>query len=127
MRATPGKNNPRELTIRSALHRSGLRFRVGYPIPDAPRRSIDICFTRQRIAVFLDGCFWHGCPEHGSTPKANREWWLKKIQANQQRDADTNLKLRNAGWTVLRFWEHESLEDVVSQIMTHVSAVNAPI
>jgi DNA mismatch endonuclease, patch repair protein len=116
MRATPGRDNPRELAVRSALHRAGFRFRVAYPLPDLPRRSIDISFPRQRIAIFLDGCFWHGCPEHGTMAKANADWWAKKIKANQLRDADTNRRLIAAGWSVLRFWEHEELEQVLERI-----------
>lgn len=95
-----------ELALRSRLHSAGLRFRVTYPIPERPRRSIDLAFTRMRVAVFVDGCFWHGCPLHGGTPTTNRSFWAAKRNENLARDQDTNLCLERAGWTVLRLWEH---------------------
>lgn len=95
-----------ELELRSLLHRRGLRFRVHALLPGLRRRS-DIVFTRARVAVFVDGCFWHGCPEHGSWPKQNANWWREKIEANQRRDLDTDARLKAAGWTVVRVWEHD--------------------
>jgi DNA mismatch endonuclease, patch repair protein len=95
-----------ELELRSLLHRRGLRFRVHALLPGLRRRS-DIVFTRARVAVFVDGCFWHGCPEHGSWPKQNADWWREKIEANQRRDRDTDARLKAAGWTVVRVWEHD--------------------
>ena len=95
-----------ELELRSLLHRRGLRFRVHALLPGLRRRS-DIVFTRARVAVFVDGCFWHGCPEHGSWPKQNADWWREKIEANQRRDRDTDARLKAAGWTVIRVWEHD--------------------
>ena len=95
-----------ELELRSLLHRRGLRFRVHALLPGMRRRS-DIVFTRARVAVFMDGCFWHGCPEHGTWPKQNADWWRKKIEANKRRDRDTDARLTAAGWTVIRVWEHE--------------------
>lgn len=97
-----------EIELRRALHRRGLRFRVQVKVPGNRRRTIDIAFTRARLAVFVDGCFWHGCPEHGTRPRANSEWWAWKIERNQRRDRDTDAHLRDAGWQVLRFWEHDS-------------------
>lgn len=96
-----------ELALRSALHAYGLRYRVQIPVPGNRRRRIDIAFTRVRVAVFVDGCFWHGCPDHGTRPATNREWWDWKIKRNRDRDADTNLLLTKEGWTVIRVWEHE--------------------
>lgn len=78
-------------------------------MPGMRRRTIDIAFTRAKIAVFVDGCFWHGCPLHGVAPKNNAEWWLRKIAANRARDEDTSRNLEAQGWTVLRFWEHEEV------------------
>ena len=75
-------------------------------LPMNRRRTVDIAFTRARLAVFVDGCFWHGCPEHGVRPKTNEDWWRWKIQRNQARDEDTTQLLENAGWIVLRLWEH---------------------
>lgn len=109
-----------ELALRRILHARGLRFRVEYPVPGAPRRSIDVAFTRARLAIFIDGCFWHGCPEHGTQPKNNSSWWSEKFQANQRRDADTNRLLRNVGWTVLRVWEHENPHDVAAQVQSYL-------
>lgn len=95
-----------ELELRSLLHRRGLRFRVHALLPGLRRRS-DVVFTRARVVVFVDGCFWHGCPEHGTWPKQNADWWREKIEANQRRDRDTDAKLRAAGWNVIRVWEHD--------------------
>ena len=106
MRRTPRRDTPCELAIRSAAHRLGLRFRVDWPLPGTRRRA-DLAFPRARVAVFVDGCFWHGCPEHGTWPKANATWWRKKILANVERDRDTDDRLERAGWSSLRFWEHE--------------------
>ena len=105
-----------EVAVRRRLHASGLRYRVQYPVPQMSRRTIDIAFTRVRLAVFIDGCFWHGCWEHPSVPLANREWWLRKIARNQERDAETTAHLRSTRWLVLRYWEHEPPELVADAI-----------
>ncbi|MGW6567424.1 very short patch repair endonuclease [Streptomyces sp. NPDC054975] len=97
-----------ELAVRRLLHASGLRYRVNVPVPGMPRRTIDIVFGPAKIAVFLDGCFWHGCPQHATHPKANAEWWRTKLDKNMARDRETTAHLEAQGWTVLRFWEHES-------------------
>ena len=102
------KGTDAEIALRRELYRRGLRYRVGYEVLKKPRRVADVAFPGLRIAVFVDGCFWHGCPEHASWPKQNAEFWRQKIEANQLRDVDTNERLRSMGWTVLRFWEHES-------------------
>lgn len=96
-----------ERELRSALHRTGLRFRVHVRPLAGVRREADIVFPKARVAVFVDGCFWHGCPEHASWPKANAHWWREKIEANRRRDADTDERLRAAGWMVIRMWTHE--------------------
>lgn len=95
-----------ELALRSELHRRGLRYRVQIKVPGNNRRTIDIAFTRARLAVYVDGCFWHGCPEHHVRPKANSAWWAWKIERNQARDRDTDRELLSRGWEVLRVWEH---------------------
>lgn len=97
-----------ELALRQEIYRIGLRYRVGYEVLKKPRRVADVAFPGRKIAVFVDGCFWHGCPEHATWPKRNAEFWRQKIEANRQRDADTNARLQALGWTALRFWSHES-------------------
>lgn len=99
------------MAIRRLLHAQGLRYRVAYPVPGQRRRTIDIAFTRAKLAVFIDGCFWHGCPEHGTKPRSNRDWWAAKIAANRARDEQTNAALLSVGWRVLRFWEHQDPAD----------------
>ncbi|MFG3506335.1 very short patch repair endonuclease [Streptomyces sp. NPDC047821] len=96
-----------EVAVRKLLHAAGMRYRVNVPVPGMPRRTIDIAFGRAKIAVFLDGCFWHGCPEHATQPKANADWWRSKLEKNVARDRETTRHLQEAHWTVLRFWEHE--------------------
>jgi DNA mismatch endonuclease (patch repair protein) len=96
-----------EMLIRKEAHRRGLRYRVDKTIPGMPRRRADMIFAGAKVAVFVDGCFWHSCPEHTSIPRANREWWVAKLEKNQQRDRATDAHLHELGWTVLRFWEHE--------------------
>lgn len=96
-----------ELALRRELHRRGLRYRVQQRIEGLPRRKVDIVFSRARLIVLVDGCFWHGCEQHRSTPRTNTDWWAWKIQRTQERDADTNRRLAKLGWSVLRVWEHE--------------------
>jgi DNA mismatch endonuclease, patch repair protein len=105
-----------EVALRRELHRRGLRFRVQLPVPGNRRRTIDIAFTRAKLAVFVDGCFWHGCPEHGVKPSTNSEWWRWKLARNQERDADTARLLEEAGWTVLRLWEHEDVGAAAAEV-----------
>ena len=116
MQLQASRDTAPERTLRSALHRSGLRFRVHVrPVPGI-RREADIVFPAARVAVFVDGCFWHGCPEHASWPKANAEWWRRKIEGNRERDDDTDERLREAGWTVVRMWTHEDPTAKASEI-----------
>lgn len=110
MRANRGRDTGPELAVRRALHARGLRYRVDHPVPFDRRRRADIVFTRAEVAVFIDGCFWHGCPEHGTTPRTNTAFWTAKIARNRERDQDTTDRLDALGWTVLRFWEHENPE-----------------
>ena len=109
-----------EVLLRRELHARGLRYRVALPIASNRRRSIDIAFTRARLAVFVDGCFWHACPDHGTAPVANSEWWRTKLGANVARDRDTTRLLEASGWTVLRIWEHvdpAAAADLVDQTL----------
>jgi DNA mismatch endonuclease, patch repair protein len=105
MQSTKRRDTAAELALRSALYRLGMRFRVDAQLPGTRRRA-DLVFRRARVAVFVDGCFWHGCPQHGTWPKANADWWRAKIEANRRRDKDTTQHLAAAGWFVIRFWEH---------------------
>lgn len=116
MQATKGRDNGAELRLRSALHRLGLRFRVHRRILAGSTRTVDIVFVRRRLAVFVDGCFWHGCPAHMTWPKSNPDWWRAKIEANRRRDEDTDARLIAAGWRVVRIWEHELTEDAAHHI-----------
>lgn len=116
MSKTRQRDNAREVSLRSALHRRGLRFRLHRRIIDGSKRTVDVVFPRARLAVFLDGCFWHGCPLHASWPKTNADWWRAKIETNRQRDRDTDERLTATGWTVIRIWEHEKLEEAVKRV-----------
>lgn len=120
MQLTARRDTPCEVAIRSAVHVMGLRFRVDWPLPGTRRRA-DLAFIRARVAVFVDGCFWHCCPEHGTWPKANAEWWRHKIVTNVQRDRDTDARLRANGWTVLRFWEHDDVSRAAQVIRRTVA------
>jgi DNA mismatch endonuclease (patch repair protein) len=101
----PRRSTGPELALRRELHRRGLRYRVDLAgLPGRP----DIVFTRARLAVFVDGCFWHRCPEHGTLPRNNAAWWLAKLERNVARDRAKDEALRGLGWTVLHVWEHES-------------------
>ncbi|NEA55705.1 very short patch repair endonuclease [Streptomyces sp. SID13666] len=111
-----------ELAVRRLLHAAGHRYRVNAPVPGIPRRTIDIVFGKAKVAVFLDGCFWHGCPEHATRPKSNAEWWRQKLDRNMARDRDTTTHLTDAGWTVLRFWEHEDPAVVAGRVAATVAA-----
>lgn len=118
MRANPRRDTKPEIALRSVLHRRGLRFRKDLPIR-LPERTVrpDIVFPRQRLAVFVDGCFWHRCPIHGTSPKANSEYWGPKLERNVERDRTVNQQLHDAGWTVLRAWEHEPAEAAATRVL----------
>lgn len=108
MVANKRRDTSTELAVRRELHSRGLRYRVDLaPIPELRRRA-DVVFTRARLAVFVDGCFWHRCPVHGTLPKRNADYWIPKLAANVERDRDTDRHLQEAGWRVLRLWEHEA-------------------
>lgn len=106
-----------ELDLRRRLHRQGYRYRVNHPLPGLPRRRADLTFTANRVVVFVDGCFWHGCPEHGTSPRNNGEWWGEKLSRNVARDHETDTILTAAGWTVVRIWEHEQPEVAVQRVI----------
>jgi DNA mismatch endonuclease (patch repair protein) len=114
-----------EKALRSLLHVHGLRFRVCMRPLRQVRRTADVVFTHLRIAVFVDGCFWHGCPSHYKEPKTNTLYWADKIAGNRRRDEDTNTLLRTAGWTVIRIWEHEDPEKAAQVVIRIVSDARA--
>lgn len=117
MAAIRRRDTKAEVTLRSALHRLGYRFRKDYPIrAEGKLVRPDIAFTRRRVAVFVDGCFWHSCPEHGRQPAVNGEYWSPKLEGNVRRDREQTTALQAVGWTVLRFWEHEEVEDTLVTI-----------
>jgi DNA mismatch endonuclease (patch repair protein) len=124
------KGTDAEVALRRELYRRGLRYRVGFEVLKKPRRVADIAFPSLCIAVFVDGCFWHGCPEHATWPKRNAEFWRQKIEANRLRDADTNARLQSIGWRVMRFWEHEppvEAAETILQVVTMAKSIqNGP-
>lgn len=125
MSRTRGRDTAPERALRSLLHRRGLRFRVDYPPVRGVRRRADIVFTRARVAVFIDGCFWHGCPVHATWPRTNAAFWKDKIETNRARDRDTDRRLEEAGWVVLRFWEHEAPEAAAERVASVVATRRA--
>jgi len=107
MRANKARDTGPERRLRSLLHKAGLRYRVNAkPLPTL-RRTADVVFSAVRVAVFVDGCYWHGCPEHYRPARVNNEFWRNKIEGNRARDRETDQLLTDAGWTVIRIWEHE--------------------
>lgn len=117
MQANRRRDTKPELAVRRAAYAAGLRYRVDFrPILTLNRRA-DLVFTRAKVAVFVDGCFWHGCPEHHTIAKTNASFWADKVRRNRERDANTDELLGEAGWTVVRAWEHEPAELVVAQIV----------
>lgn len=116
MQSNRGRDTKPELALRSAAHALGLRYRVSArPLPNV-RRTADMVFSSARVAVFLDGCFWHGCPEHHTVAATNASFWAEKVLTNRARDRDTDRKLADAGWTSIRVWEHEDPEQAASKI-----------
>ncbi len=105
-----------ELALRRELHGRGLRYRVDRSPVMGMRARVDVVFGPAQVAVFVDGCYWHSCPEHGSLPASNREWWREKFAANRERDARTNQCLIEAGWSPIRVWEHEDVVEAADRI-----------
>jgi DNA mismatch endonuclease (patch repair protein) len=121
MQANRRSDTKPEVTLRKALHRLGYRYRKDLLIklPDTRVRP-DIVFTRRKIAIFIDGCFWHVCPQHGRQPTTNEWYWTPKLRRNLERDSKANAALQEAGWTVLRIWEHEPLEQAIQAVRSAV-------
>lgn len=121
----PSRDTKPELALRRELHRRGLRYRVDMAPLAGLRRRADMAFTRRRAFVFVDGCFWHRCPEHGTDPRNNSGWWRTKLDRNVARDRHTDAALREAGWTVVRVWEHDDpirSADVVAAVIAAAGA-----
>lgn len=122
MRGNRGRDTGPELALRRALHARGLRYFVNRrPVPTI-RRTADLVFPTARLAVFVDGCFWHGCPTHHVAAKANAEFWAEKVRRTRERDAETDLQLAEEGWTVLRIWEHVAVEQAAD--LVHEAVLN---
>ncbi|MEU8886835.1 very short patch repair endonuclease [Streptomyces sp. NPDC048442] len=120
MQAIRSRDTVPERLVRRLLHAQGLRYRVSArPLPDL-RRTADLVFRPAKVAVFIDGCYWHGCPEHYVPPKTNPGYWSGKVAGNMARDRDTNRRLSEAGWLVLRFWEHEPAAACAARIAAEV-------
>ena len=121
MQGNRSRDTSPEMAVRRELHRRGYRYRVAARVvPENKRNTVDIVFPRERLAVFVDGCFWHGCAEHYRQPGSNTEYWSTKIERNQQRDAEVSERLSADGWKVARFWEHEpalAVADRVEQLV----------
>lgn len=116
MRAQRRRDTAPEVALRRELHRRGARFFVDRaPLPGLRRRA-DLVFPRKRVAVYVDGCFWHSCPQHATAPKNNAQWWSDKLAANVVRDRDTDARLADAGWTVVRIWEHEDPMEAADRV-----------
>jgi DNA mismatch endonuclease (patch repair protein) len=122
MAANRRKDTGPERRVRSKLHAEGLRFRVDLAVRVEGERPIrpDVVFPKQRVVLFIDGCFWHGCPDHGTSPATNRDYWTPKIEENRARDVRHDATLRAAGWTVLRAWEHEDPALVAQRVASAV-------
>ena len=120
MKATRRRDTLPEVALRSILHRAGFRFYVDKVIAKELRVRADLVFPKKRVAVFVDGCFWHSCPNHGTLPKSNRSWWIEKLAGNVSRDANANEYLRKLGWNVIRVWEHESPQSAADKIISMI-------
>lgn len=127
MQSNKGRDTKPELAIRRLLHARGLRYRVSHrPLPGV-RRTADIVFTRLKVAVFVDGCFWHGCSEHHTVAATNATYWAEKVRRNRERDQETDQLLRDAGWLPIRVWEHEDAQAAADQIATFVMSKAATV
>lgn len=121
MRGNRRRDTKPELAVRKLVHGAGLRYRVDLaPLDTHRRHRADLVFTRAKVAVFVDGCYWHGCPEHHRQPSVNADYWAAKVRGNRDRDTRVSALLTAAGWTVLRFWEHEDPAEVATAIVAIV-------
>lgn len=126
MQSQPSRDTAPEMALRRAVHAMGLRYRVDRaPIPGLRRRA-DLVFGPIKLAIYVDGCFWHACPEHGNWPRTNSGWWQAKLQRNQARDRETDLLLATAGWTTLRIWEHEPPSEAAQRVADAIRRLRRP-
>lgn len=123
MRAQRERDTAIERDLMKGLWSRGLRYRKHVRV--LPRREADIVFLSAKLAIFVDGCFWHGCEQHGSMPKSNSQWWSDKISENRRRDLDTDSRLTDLGWVVLRIWEHESTATAVERVARTLESIYA--
>ena len=123
MRGNRRADTKPEVALRAALHARGMRFRKDLMLhtADGTRVKVDIVFPRTRVAVFVDGCFWHSCPIHATAPKSNAVWWAEKLAANVARDRDTDERLAAAGWSVVRVWSHEAPDEAAERVAAAVA------
>ena len=122
MQSNKGRDTKPEMALRSAVHALGLRYRVSSRPLKEVRRTADLVFPRARVAVFLDGCFWHGCPQHHTAAASNAKFWADKVRDTRARDRDTDQRLAEAGWLTVRVWEHEDVELAAQRIQNVVCA-----
>lgn len=126
MQGNKSRDTKPELALRRAVHALGLRYRVSMrPLPKV-RRTADLVFTKAKVAVFMDGCFWHGCPEHHTKSATNAAYWADKVERNRERDAETDRLLREAGWSVIRVWEHEDPTEAAGRIAQRLHQRRSP-
>lgn len=125
MASTGRRDTKPEIVLRRLLHARGLRFRVDRPVQGVRRRRADIVFGPAKLVVFVDGCFWHGCPEHATWPANNADFWREKIETNRLRDRDTDERLAAEGWDVVRVWEHEDPVQAADRIAQRVRQLRA--
>lgn len=126
MKSNRRRDTGPELAVRLLLHARGLRYRVDEPLDFDRRRRADIVFTRARLIVFIDGCFWHGCEQHYTVPATHPEFWAEKRAKNMARDAETTERLRAEGWNVVRFWEHETTQAIADAITDAYTRLRNP-
>jgi len=121
MRANRGVDTGPEIRLRSLVHKAGLRYAIDVrPEADINRRA-DLVFRAAKVAVFVNGCFWHGCPKHYSSPKSNKRYWSEKVRRNRERDVETRFLLKRRGWRVLVFWEHQPAQSCSERVVSVVS------
>jgi DNA mismatch endonuclease (patch repair protein) len=125
MRSNGPKDTTPELVLRSHLQRSGLRFRKNVRPVKGLACEVDIAFPAAKLAVLVDGCFWHSCPQHATRPKTNATWWANKLDRNRERDASNTFELQAAGWEVVRIWEHTPVDEAAASVVTRLEAARA--